>query len=464
MNNARAPRGWLGTAINAIGWPISLALAICGCGAGAAAGVAPTGAMVAGAWCSGQAGQTCGTSQGAQAVLICVSGLWQPQQVCLPGGACLYGGGVFTCSTPPDVGDAAAVDSTADSTPSPAADADGLDTEVAQLPADGALVDGASAKCTSKAQCDDGDPCTVDECAAGYCAATPASGPAGSCEDGDPCTVDGCASGKCVMYYRKVGAGCATDAVDGPDGSSDSSPALDGGSGAALPASIVDVQKASAACTGDPASFGEHLAVAVKGAVVTTPQKKVTADGSLLGLYVQAPGGGPWSGLFVIGKKGTDLEQAKVGDVLDIVGDIKDYYCFTQMNSKWVTFAEASPVAPSAFPVTTLEIGDIAGKAATEPFESVLVELHDVVVGNDALGADGKPHGDQFIAKVSNANALRMGAAFPSVANVVKNANGTYSPKWPKGTKLGTVTGVLEYSFGVFRLVISKEPQGVLLP
>lgn len=40
--------------------------------------------------------------------------------------------------------------------------------------------------------CDDGDPCTIDACAAGGCQATPVA-----CDDGKECTVDGCVGGSC---------------------------------------------------------------------------------------------------------------------------------------------------------------------------------------------------------------------------------------------------------------------------
>lgn len=43
------------------------------------------------------------------------------------------------------------------------------------------------------ALCDDGDPCTVDTCAAGACAHPPVP-----CDDGDPCTADACADGACT--------------------------------------------------------------------------------------------------------------------------------------------------------------------------------------------------------------------------------------------------------------------------
>jgi hypothetical protein len=45
----------------------------------------------------------------------------------------------------------------------------------------------------SPINCDDGDPCTVDECDNGTCTHTPVN-----CDDGDPCTIDECIAGTCV--------------------------------------------------------------------------------------------------------------------------------------------------------------------------------------------------------------------------------------------------------------------------
>jgi hypothetical protein len=61
--------------------------------------------------------------------------------------------------------------------------------------------------------CDDGDPCTIDECVDGECVFTPMD-----CDDGDPCTIDRCVDGKCVFTPMDCDDGdpCTSDAcVDG---------------------------------------------------------------------------------------------------------------------------------------------------------------------------------------------------------------------------------------------------------
>jgi hypothetical protein len=228
--------------------------------------------------------------------------------------------------------------------------------------------------------------------------------------------------------------------------------------------SIVDIQKASAACTGDPASFGDVAGLTIRNAVVASPARKQTTDGSLVGIYVQQKGGGQWSGIYVIGKKDSEIGQVAPGDVITITGDVKDYYCFTEMNNKFAVIESQGQEMPMPVTVTTADIGEIAGKDKTEPYEGVLVQLHDVVVGDDALGSDGKPHGEQYVGKTADEKALRIGSSFFGVYLSDKNADGTYSEKYPKGTKLGTLTGVLQYSFGAFTLVITKDPENVVKP
>lgn len=227
--------------------------------------------------------------------------------------------------------------------------------------------------------------------------------------------------------------------------------------------SIVDLQKASEACPSpDPQTWGEAAGVTIREAIVTTPSKKQTSDGGLVGVFVQQKGGGQYSGIYVIGSKTSEIGQVKPGDIVTITGDVKDYYCATQLTNKFTTIESGTGV-PTAITVTTDDIGDIAGKAKTEPYEGVLVQLQNVVVGPEALGSDGKPHGDYYIGKTADDKALRMGSAFFGVYMSDKNGD-VFTPKYPTGTKLGTVTGVLEYSFGTYRLVISKDPEGVVKP
>ncbi len=270
-----------------------------------------------------------------------------------------------------------------------------------------------------------------------------------------------------------TGGGTADTAGAGGDtatgGTTDSTAAKTDGSSAGEEKNIVDIQKASAKCpTPAPQLWGDSKGVTIRNVVVSSPARSEGTAGTLVGLFVQQKGGGQWSGIYVTGKKAGELGQAKPGDVLTLTGDVKDFFCFTQIYSTFTTIESQGKELAVALTVTTDDLGEKAGAEKTEPYEGVLVQLKDVVVGDDALGSDGKPHGEQYVGKDKDDKALRIASDFFGVylSDKTKGADGkdVYTPKYPKGTKLGTLTGVVEYAFGQYRLVISKDPEGVVKP
>lgn len=76
--------------------------------------------------------------------------------------------------------------------------------------------------CQTASECDDGDPCTIDECIGGLCVNTPipdcipCQSPS-DCDDGDPCTIDECINGQCVFTPIAGCEPCLT-AADCDDG------------------------------------------------------------------------------------------------------------------------------------------------------------------------------------------------------------------------------------------------------
>ncbi len=71
--------------------------------------------------------------------------------------------------------------------------------------------------CGGPADCDDDDPCTIDDCVGGVCVNDSID-----CDDGDACTTDGCSGGVCF-----------NDAIDCDDGDACSADSCDPGSGCA---------------------------------------------------------------------------------------------------------------------------------------------------------------------------------------------------------------------------------------
>lgn len=98
--------------------------------------------------------------------------------------------------------------------------------------------------------------------------------------------------------------------------------------------------------------------VAVTGAVVTG----VWASG----LWVQDPAGGPYSGIHVFTGA---APGAAIGDVVDVTGDLVEYFDDTQLEGATVTVTgPGTPIAP--LPLTVAQ-------AADEMYEGVLVTLTD---------------------------------------------------------------------------------------
>ena len=99
-------------------------------------------------------------------------------------------------------------------------------------------------ECTGTPPCDDGNPCTIDVCVNGVCVHTPAlagsacslpngmpgvcdgtgncieSGCTGTppCDDGNPCTIDECVNGICVYTPAPAGTPCSSGTCDGQGG------------------------------------------------------------------------------------------------------------------------------------------------------------------------------------------------------------------------------------------------------
>ncbi len=158
--------------------------------------------------------------------------------------------------------------------------------------------------------------------------------------------------------------------------------------------------------------------VTLEGVVATSD----SADWSY-GVFVQDIGGGPWSGLFVY-LEGLSADVQR-GDQLTLTGEISEYYDLTE-----ITVGSPSEIAVTGtrHPVETALT---AAEADWEPYEGVLVELVDLSVTSvaDAYGEGqtsfGLPLDDMF---------------FGWHEHVIS------------GDRFAGVTGVVNYSYGAFKL------------
>lgn len=72
--------------------------------------------------------------------------------------------------------------------------------------------------CDDDLDCEDGDPCTVDECVGSVCVNTPIPGccdEVADCDDGNACTIDACEAGACVHTPVSCGSGLVCNPQNG---------------------------------------------------------------------------------------------------------------------------------------------------------------------------------------------------------------------------------------------------------
>ncbi len=254
--------------------------------------------------------------------------------------------------------------------------------------------------------------------------------------------------------------GDATDAGGGGGdagaGGQDSAGGTDGGA-AGVEKTIEALQQELEAvvCTEQSPGFTNGTkGVLAKGVVLVSPVIfKVDKPGKLDAAYVQDKGGGLWKGIYVTGPNGGELGKLKVGDVLDIQGDLVDYYCATQISGKKITKVEGATELPVAVTLTLDKIGVNVTPKDNEATEGTLVSIENVVVSdNEPKGTDGKPHGEFYVGKDDKDKAVLVAPGFGTTFSV-KGSDGLFRASFPIGTKFKSIRGVVAYSFGAYKLI-----------
>ncbi|MFZ4576946.1 MAG: hypothetical protein ACOYOB_01020 [Myxococcota bacterium] len=220
---------------------------------------------------------------------------------------------------------------------------------------------------------------------------------------------------------------------------------------------LAELQAMKTACANPPNAFDNFMTgVAVNDIVVTSPLS--TASG-FEGVYVQDQGGGAWSGMYLMMKgTGTELASLQPGDVISVVGTAKEYYCFTELQADSV-IATGANQPPTVLTVSPSMLAEAKAQDALEPYESVLVRIENVVVSDSlAAGTDGKPHGDIYVGTSASDKLVRLGGGFGMYLTEYDKTTKVYSEKYPVGTTFASVTGVLQYSYGQFKLIPVEPP------
>jgi predicted extracellular nuclease len=171
--------------------------------------------------------------------------------------------------------------------------------------------------------------------------------------------------------------------------------------------------------------------------------------GSLDGMYVQTEGGGAWNGLYVVATKGK-LADVKQGDVVSLIGEVKEYYCLTELDVKDlppVVEKQGTGLA-TAVTVDVDVIGEKGKPEERESYESVLVTIENVVVSEPLADKNEKTgkYLSMYVGKTDADKTLLITAGFGNYPQDKDN-----KPNYQKGQKLN-VKGFLDFSFGAYKI------------
>jgi len=191
---------------------------------------------------------------------------------------------------------------------------------------------------------------------------------------------------------------------------------------------ISDIQSgdASAKCTnptGNAAATQKKIRVT---GVVVSPVYEVSAN--LNGLYISTETPGPNSGLPVIFGKDDGI-TANVGDSVAVDGDVKEFYCNTQIQATALQVIGAG-TAPAPVEVT---VADLTG-ANAESYEGVYVTVSNLVVSD--------------IADIEKFNQIKVEGGLILAGS---DFGVTWSVK--VGDTITKATGAIEYAFEEYRLL-----------
>ncbi len=203
------------------------------------------------------------------------------------------------------------------------------------------------------------------------------------------------------------------DAV-GPDGTVEDDNQVEPGK---LKVADLQNRKEGLECPEDSTFINLDAGIKLDGVVVTAPV--YAASEKLDGFFVQDVGGGEFSGIKVVVDKGT-APVLQVGDVLNLVGDLKEYYCVTEFDATSVTVTGKTET-PAASTVQSTDIA--AGEAGSEKWEGVLVEVKDTAVSEvDQYGNIVLEGGAVVADSITDLPAAAAGCTYKSLTGVIDYA------------------------------------------
>jgi hypothetical protein len=252
-----------------------------------------------------------------------------------------------------------------------------------------------------------------------------------------------------------------TDTVSGTDttGGTDATPGTDTGGGQDVPLTgktftVAEVQAQSvpsAKCDVPPGIENTLKSVAINGLVIAAAVATDTKGN--VTVFVQSKGGGPNSGIVLSGKTGGPLDPLKVGDAIDVVGEVKEFFCLTELEPKVVIPSASATELPVAVTVDVALIGTKATQEQNRTYESAYVSLENAVVsGLGDPDKSGNPHAIWVGKSDSDKQLLVANGAYKSNVYVIGADKKT--PNYKVGQKLN-IQGFLTYSFSAWQVVPS---------
>ena len=220
---------------------------------------------------------------------------------------------------------------------------------------------------------------------------------------------------------------------------------------AAGPMTISEIQSGSASvtCANSSGTTTTFAGVQLEPSVVVGPSFTIGTTTKSQGFFVAPASGsmdGTNAGIQVVVYNGT--VAVNPGDVVSITGDVKEFYCMTEIAADAANVQVTGKVAP---PIPAQVQVGLLGPNSAEPFEDELIQLSDVyVVSPNTTGTDGKTHGECSIGASSGTAVLFFA---PGLSFTQKDAaSGQIVTKFTAGQHFTSLTGILTYSFGEWLL------------
>ncbi len=195
----------------------------------------------------------------------------------------------------------------------------------------------------------------------------------------------------------------------------------------------------------------------------------VTADTSDIpgSVYIQN-GNGPWSGIWV---RGTEAVKLQRGDDVTITAIVNENYNVTNLNKvdkeDQIVVHSQNNDLPEPSVLSTSEIGTSGNnEVAKEMYEGVLIKFENVIVIDENADGDAGPHvssinnnhGEIFIADTSNMQTrVELQDGNHGYHNFWASEFETLPVRLLEGDKFESLTGILYFSFGNYKLIPRKN-------